>query len=80
MTHVCRCCGGDGLIGEVMNGNIKGQQRPLAIVPTGTDNALCASLGIVNVIMGVLVAIKVEILIRRKKYRVQICDHITEMQ
>ena len=59
------CCGGDGLINEVINGNIEGRRLPVSVVPTGTDNALAASLGLKTVRMAILAAIKVVLVLVR---------------
>ena len=44
---------------QAVNGNISGRRLPIAVAPTGTDNALAASLGIINVPMAALVLLKV---------------------
>ena len=57
---ILRCLGGDGLITEVVNSNLKHAKLSLMIVPVGTDNALCESTGICSVYMAALVAVKVD--------------------
>jgi diacylglycerol kinase family enzyme len=59
VVDVIVCCGGDGLINEVVNGNIAGRNLPLAVVPTGTDNSLAASLGIKTPYLAILTILKV---------------------
>lgn len=39
-------CGGDGLLHEIINGNLAGANLPVAVLPGGTDNSLSVSLNI----------------------------------
>ena len=73
VPDVIFCCGGDGLVSEVrllaardvsqhrqvVNGNVAGRRRPVAVAPAGTDNCLAATLGITSVPLACLVAVKV---------------------
>eukprot|EP00299_Pterocystis_sp_00344_P008280 c3072_g1_i1.p1 GENE.c3072_g1_i1~~c3072_g1_i1.p1 ORF type:complete len:490 (+),score=66.09 c3072_g1_i1:22-1491(+) len=54
------CSGGDGFVAEILNGNMNGPRLPMCVLPTGSDNSTCASLGMRSVFEAILVIIKGE--------------------
>lgn len=50
--------GGDGTVMEVQEGNVTGHRLPIAVIPTGSDNSLAATLGIWSIHHAVLAIIK----------------------
>eukprot|EP00730_Choanoeca_flexa_P006191 TRINITY_DN12101_c0_g1_i15.p1 TRINITY_DN12101_c0_g1~~TRINITY_DN12101_c0_g1_i15.p1 ORF type:complete len:256 (+),score=24.80 TRINITY_DN12101_c0_g1_i15:238-1005(+) len=52
------CCGGDGLISEVQNGNWASRKLPIAVIPAGSDNSLAATLNLWDVYLATMALLK----------------------
>eukprot|EP00300_Choanocystis_sp_HF-7_P041081 c7708_g1_i1.p1 GENE.c7708_g1_i1~~c7708_g1_i1.p1 ORF type:complete len:372 (+),score=82.75 c7708_g1_i1:539-1654(+) len=58
-THLA-ISGGDGLVAEAINGNLLGRNVPVAVIPTGSDNSTCASLGMWTLSDAIMAIVKGE--------------------